>query len=143
MNRQHVSLLVLLDLSVAFDAVGHNILLHRLETSFGVTGVAFKWFGSYLSGRTQRAIVDGKLSERCHLSSGVPRRSCFGPLSFSVYASKLFDVIKTHLPHAHAYADDTRLYLSYKPDSEVCETNARCAMEQRITAVRAWMVADN
>lgn len=63
-------------------------------------------------------------------------------LFYSVYSSKLFDVIKTHLPHAHAYDDDTQLYLSFKPDSEFGETNARCAMERCIRAVRAWMVAD-
>ena len=119
--------LVLLDLNAAFDTVDHNILLRRLETSFGVTGDALKWFDSYLSGRTQRVIVDGKLSERCHLSFGVPQGSCLGPLLFSVYASKLFEVIKTHLPHAHAYADDTQLYLSFKPDSAVGETEARFA----------------
>ena len=68
MNSQHMSLLVLLDLSAAFDTVDHNILLRRLKTSFGVTSDALKWFDSYLSGRTQRVIVDGKHSERCHLS---------------------------------------------------------------------------
>ena len=94
MNSQHVSFLVLLDLSAAFDTVDHNILLRRLETSFGVTGDALKWFDSYLSGRTQRVIVDGKLSE-CHLSFGVPQGSCLGPLLFSVYASKLFEVFES------------------------------------------------
>ena len=61
---------------------------------------------------------------------------------FSLYASKLFEVIKTQLPHAYAYADDTQLYLSFKPDSAVGETETRFAMEQCIRAVRAWMVAD-
>ena len=112
----------------------HNILLRHLETSFGID--------SYLSGRTQRVTFDGKLSERCHLSFGVPQGSCLGPLIFSVYASKLFEVINTQLCHAHAYADDTQLYLSFKPDSVVGETEAGCAMEQCIRTVRAWMVAD-
>ena len=61
---------------------------------------------------------------------------------FSVYAIKLFEVIKSHLPHGHAYADDTQLYLSFKPDSVVGETEARFGMEQCIRAVRAWMVVD-
>ena len=141
-NRQHVSLLVLLDLSAAFDTVDHTILLRRLERSFGVTGDALKWFTSYLSGRSQRVAVNGELSDRSHLSFGVPQGSCLGPLLFSVYAGKLFEVIKTHLPNVHAYADDTQLYLSFKPGSFESETGAKCAMERCIRAVRAWMVED-
>ena len=76
MNRQHVSLIVLLDLSAAFDTVDYAILLRRLETSFGVTGDVLKCFGSYLSGRSQRVAVNGKLSDRSHLSFGVPQGSC-------------------------------------------------------------------
>ena len=142
MNRQHVSLLVLLDLSAAFDTVDHAILLRRLEKSFGVTGDVLKWFASYLSGRSQHVAVNGKLSDRSHLSFGVPQGSCLGPLLFSVYASKLFEVIKTYLPKIHAYADDSQLYLSFKPDSSESETESKCDMERCISAVRAWMVED-
>ena len=56
MNWQQVSLLVLLHLSAAFDTVNHTILLRRLETSFGFTGNVFKWFASYISGRSQRVM---------------------------------------------------------------------------------------
>ena len=72
MNRQHVSLLVLLDLSAAFDTVDHIILLRRLETSFGVTGDALKWIASYLSARSQRVMINGVLSDKFDLSFGVP-----------------------------------------------------------------------
>ena len=122
LNRQLVSLLVLLDLSAAFGTVDHTILLRRLETLFGVTGDALKWIASYLSTRSQRVTINGVLSNRFDLSFGVPQGSCLGPLLFSAYASKLFQVIKNHLPNAYAYADDTQLYLSFKPDSSMSET---------------------
>ena len=105
---------------------------YRLETSFGVTGDALKWIASYLSARSQRIMINGILSD---LSFGVPQGSCVGPLLFSAYASKLFQVIKNHLPNAHAYADDTQLHLSFKSDSSMDQTEARSTMERCIRTV--------
>ena len=45
--------LLMLDLSVAFDTVPHDILLDRLSRRYGITGSVHKWFASYLSSRTQ------------------------------------------------------------------------------------------
>ena len=120
----------------------HTILLRRLARDVNVTGHAFKWFASYLAGRSQRVPVNGELSNRFQLSFGVPQGSCLGQLLFSVYASKLFEVIKNHLPSAHVYADDTQLYLVFKPDRSVGETEVRCAVERCTSAVRASMVVD-
>ena len=63
MNAQKVTLLVLLDLSAAFDTVQHDILLERLRSKFGVDGGALSWFASYLKGRTQRVRVNRGLSD--------------------------------------------------------------------------------
>ena len=72
----------------------------------------------------------------------MPQGSCLGPLLFTIYSSKLFQVIKDHLPVAHAYADDTQLYLSFKPNSSSSQSEAIERMELCIKAIRAWMITD-
>ena len=80
--------------SAALDTVDHAILLGQHETAFSITDAALAWFASYLSGRSQRVSVNGERSDCYPLPFGVPQGSCLGPLLFSAYASKLFQVIK-------------------------------------------------
>ena len=87
MDRQHVTLLVLLDLSAAFDTVNHDILHRRLETAFGITGTALQWFFSYLGNRSQRIVFGDGVSESFYLACSVPQVSCLGPLLFTLCAS--------------------------------------------------------
>ena len=48
------TVLVSLDISVAFDTINHNVLLHRLQYLYGITGTAFKWFQSYIEQKKKR-----------------------------------------------------------------------------------------
>ncbi len=89
MNKQHVTLVVFLDLSAAFDTVDHGVLIRRLEQTFGVCGDALAWFRSYLAKRSQRLIIRDTKSVSSDLKFGVPQGSCLGPLLFSIYTSKL------------------------------------------------------
>jgi len=52
-DEQRVTVLAMLDLSSAFDCVGHTILLRRLQFCAGLTDVVLEWISSFL-GRTQQ-----------------------------------------------------------------------------------------
>ena len=65
----------MLDLSSAFDTVDHDILLKGLDSRFSICGTARDWFRSYLTNRTQFALIDGKKSQYCELKRGMPESS--------------------------------------------------------------------
>ena len=142
MNKQHVTLLVLLDLSAAFDTVDHTILLNRLRSSFGITGRVLTWFKSYLENRSQCISINGGESRSFEMKYGVPQGSCLGPVLFVIYASKLFTILESHLPDVHAFADDSQLYISFKPVSMIEQSAAIKAMQDCITDIKKWMLAD-
>ena len=96
MDQRKITVLMLLDLSGAFDTVDHPILLHRLQSRFGVTGVVLDWFTSYLTGRRQCVTINGIRSNPRLLKCGVPQGSVLGPLLFLVYVSPFGNVIRKH-----------------------------------------------
>ena len=70
-------MLVLLDLSAAFDTVDHGILLSRLSQCIGVQGSAYTWFESYLSSRSQFVQIRDTSSSDRQLTCGLPRGLCW------------------------------------------------------------------
>lgn len=97
---------VFLDLQKAFDTVDHSILLQKMA-HYGVRGLPFKLFKSYLTGRSQFVTINGKSSRKCQIQHGVPQGSVLGPLLFLIYINDLNLAIK-HSTTIH-FADDTSL----------------------------------
>ena len=75
----------------AFDIIYHRILLRKLY-SYGPRGTMFKWIESYLTGRSQYVIFDGKVSETRGIKCGVPQGSILGPLLFIVSVKDIYNV---------------------------------------------------
>jgi hypothetical protein len=135
-------MLVLLDLSAAFDTVDLDILLSRLENRFGITGTALSWLMSYLNFRKQCVLVNKTKSNQATLSCGVPQGSVLGPLLFSLYTAPLSDIINEFDISYHLYADDTQLYLSFYPTSYKNEIDAHEKMYKCVNMVQDWMYAN-
>ncbi len=91
-----ISLLVLLDLSAAFDTIDHDILIDRLQNYTGIQGQALRWFRSYLSDRYHFVCLNGVLSHLSPVKYGVPQGSVLGPLLFSLYMLPLGNIIRKH-----------------------------------------------
>ena len=72
----------------------------------------------------------------------VPQGSCLRPLLFTIYASKLFDVIKVHLPTVHCFADDTQLYVSFSPNKSTGQFKGVTAIQLCVDDIRNWITND-
>ncbi|XP_010787619.1 uncharacterized protein [Notothenia coriiceps] len=79
-----LNILILLDLSAAFDTVSHTILLTRLR-DIGIEGTALRWLQSYLSDRSHFISLNNHSSTTASVTQGVPKGSVLGPLLFTIY----------------------------------------------------------
>ena len=91
------TILVLLDLSAAFDTLDHTILLQRLQHWVGFTGVVIRWLKSYLLDRTLFVTVGNCSSTSTSLTCGVLQGSILGLLLFNLYMLPLGQLIKTQI----------------------------------------------
>ena len=106
-------ILLFIDLSAAFDTVDIDKLLHILEADIGISGIALKWFESFLRGRNQHVLIKQSLSESREVLFGVPQGSVLGPVLFNIYTRSLFDVIKSCGFSTSGYADDNNALQSF------------------------------
>ena len=106
-DSPQVTLLGLLDVSAVFDTVDHDILLVRLETSFGICGTVLTWLRSFLTDRQQAVSFHGITSVFHSVACGVPQGSVLGPLLFLLYTADVALIAHRHHVAVHTYADDT------------------------------------
>ena len=135
-------LLVLLDLSAAFDTIDHNILISRLSQRICVKGPALSWFRSYLADWSTQVDIAGHLSEPIISQFGLPQGSVVGPVAYTVYTLPVGDIANHHNVSHHVYADDTQLYVSFDPKVPGDLDNAITRLQNCILDIKNWMTVN-
>ena len=131
----NISVLVLLDLSAAFDTVDHSILLHRLEKWVGLSDTLLHWFRSYLQDRDYFVSIGNFVSQKVNMMCGVPQGSILGPLLFNLYMLPLGKLLRDNNIDYHNYADDTQIYIALSPaDYSPIDSLYHC-----ISLINDWM----
>ena len=109
MDKGSYNGVVFFDIKKAFDAVDHDILLSKLR-KYGVLGIEFEWFMSYLTDRKQSCTLSGENSSFKIDEFGIPQGSCLGPLLFLIYINDLRSVLRRATPSM--FADDTSMWVA-------------------------------
>ena len=126
---------VFLDLAKAFDTVDHTILCSKLMY-YGFQGASYDLLCDYLTGRQQRVLFNGDLSQWGTVTVGVPQGSILDPLLFALYLNDLPVVVKHCI--LNLYADDAELHCSHS-DLSMVEAHVQSDLD----AVASWLCSSH
>ena len=138
-DKRSKVVLLLLDLSAAFDTVNHQRLLKKLQFSYGIKGVTLEWIRSYLQSRSFSVKVKDSCSPETVLEVGVPQGSILGPLLFILYTKDLEHIASKYNCKIHLYADDTQLYFTFESGDE---SNLEITLARCMADIKSWMVVN-
>mgnify|MGYP000403395009 CR=1 FL=1 len=105
---------IYLDFRKAFDSVPHQRLIKKLQ-AYGIKGKLLDWITGFLTGRRQRVIVDGHLSDWAQVTSGIPQGSVLGPILFVIFIN---DMPSSITSICKLFADDAKVYRSIATDAD-------------------------
>ena len=109
LNSKVRSDIIYFDFAKAFDSVSHDLILHKLKNFYGIDGLMLRFIKSYLQGRQQQVVIDGAVSNKLPVMSGVPQGSILGPLLFVLFINDIFSCISEGTNIA-LYADYTKTW---------------------------------
>ena len=114
--------------------MNHKILLKKLQ-NYGIRGVAYKWFESYLTNHYQTAKIADTLSETKLITCGVPQGSILGPILFLIHVNEIKNSSK--ILDFYLFADDISTLLTSKNVKTIAKT-----YNQELKGLIIWLQAN-
>ena len=158
MERQHVSCLLVMDQSEAFDTICTDNLLQVLSKKFGIGGSALNWYDQYLQPRKFYVNIEGSKLSVHYMKTGVPQGSSSSANLFTALVSTLPDVIETSVSvqlrnasedlhiddvelkvNPNGFANDHLLNNGFDPNNPASEDKAVSVMEYLMQDIKEWM----
>ncbi len=139
LDNNRAVLLVLLDLSSAFDTVDHSVLYDRMQNTFNISGTVLNWIRSYLTNRTFKVLIDNCFSHSQSINYGMPQGSVVSPMFFTYYTHPIGQILRKHHVCYHSYADDTQIYVSFDPRKSGEAEQALEKLTSCIEELKTWM----
>ena len=136
-DKKTATVLLLLDLSAAFDTVNIEVLLSILHSEIGIRGSALQWFSSFLRNRTMRVKINDDYSKTFVLEFGIPQGSVLGPILFNIYIRSLYKHVEKTGFNIKGFADDHQLYVSFSAPFQVHFLGEK--IRQILFLVDKWM----
>ena len=131
------TIVMLLDLSAAFDTVDQKKLLSILKYEIGIIGTALKWFESFLSDRSQKVKVGDTYAVVTKLLFGVTQGSVLGPPLFNIYIRSLYSYIEQAKFEIFGFADDHQLLKTFLPVLQIQAFDGN--INHCFTMISKWM----
>ena len=131
------SIVLLLDLSAAFDTVDHQKLLDVLRYDIVVTGTVYKWFKSFLTNRSFKVKIDDSYSIDTPLLFGVTQGSVLGPKLFNLYSKSLYKYVESTKFSIKGFADDHQLLKHFLPSLQSYALGE--GIQQCLDSISRWM----
>ena len=138
MEKQNITMVIILDLSVAFATVDYKVLLEIMEQHFRLTDTALKWVDEYLRSRCFKVCKGNSYCTPKELNFRVPHGSCSGANIFICYSASIEKAIPSHIT-INGFADDHSIRKTYKGLDRQQEISTKQELEHTFNNIKTCM----